>query len=316
VTVFLRYLTKNWQKLEQEKADVWMRKYYGDKVYENTWRPIIINKFGPYYQQVNMAWMWARLVARSFRLGYFEGGFQTLVDGLANAVTERGGTIKFSSPVQAIAPETDGRVQLTVNGEQLIFDKVMSTTSPHLLAKMAPDLPKSYLEKLLELKNLGAVVMVFALKETFFEDGTYWLNVPAFSPDKFKNEFPFLALVEHTNYVDKKHYGGETILYCGDYVPPDHPYFDMSEAELAETFTSHFQKINPKFRPDWIRKKWLFRAKYAQPVPLVNHSQNIPAIQTPIPNLYFASMSQVYPWDRGTNFAVQIGRNTAKQIVE
>ena len=26
VTVFLRYLTKNWQKLEQEKADVWMRK--------------------------------------------------------------------------------------------------------------------------------------------------------------------------------------------------------------------------------------------------------------------------------------------------
>ena len=48
------------------------------------------------------------------------------------------------------------------------------------------------------------------------------------------------------------------------------------------------------------------------PVPLVNHSRNIPAIQTPLPGLYFASMSQVYPWDRGTNFAVEIGRRAAR----
>jgi hypothetical protein len=30
--------------------------------------------------------------------------------------------------------------------------------------------------------------------------------------------------------------------------------------------------------------------------------------------LYFASMSQVYPWDRGTNFAVEIGRRAARMI--
>jgi hypothetical protein len=34
-------------------------------------------------------------------------------------------------------------------------------------------------------------------------------------------------------------------------------------------------------------------------------------LRTPIPNLYFSSMSQVYPWDRGTNFAVAIGRKAA-----
>jgi hypothetical protein len=71
-------------------------------------------------------------------------------------------------------------------------------------------------------------------------------------------------------------------------------------------------RINPNFKPDWVRKSWLFRTHYAQPVPLLNHSKNIPAIQTPIPGLYFASMSQVYPWDRGTNYAVEIGRRAAK----
>jgi hypothetical protein len=60
-----------------------------------------------------------------------------------------------------------------------------------------------------------------------------------------------------------------------------------------------------------VRKTWLYRTPYAQPVPLVNHSKNIPSIETPVKGVYFASMSQVYPWDRGTNFAVEIGRKAA-----
>ena len=86
----------------------------------------------------------------------------------------------------------------------------------------------------------------------------------------------------------------------------------MSQAELEQLFTASLCKINPDFQPEWVRKSWLFRASYAQPVPLVNHSQNIPALETPLPGLYFASMSQVYPWDRGTNFAVEIGRRAAR----
>ena len=74
-------------------------------------------------------------------------------------------------------------------------------------------------------------------------------------------------------------------------------------------------KFNPDFRPDWVKKTWLFRTRYAQPVPLVNHSRNIPAIKTPLAGLYFASMSQVYPWDRGTNFAVEIGRRAARMMI-
>ncbi len=84
-----------------------------------------------------------------------------------------------------------------------------------------------------------------------------------------------------------------------------------SQAELLERFYPALKRINPEFTPDWVRTSWLFRTAYAQPVPLLNHSKNIPTIQTPIPGLYFASMSQVYPWDRGTNFAVEICRKAA-----
>jgi protoporphyrinogen oxidase len=135
--------------------------------------------------------------------------------------------------------------------------------------------------------------------------------LPSSQPDKTKAEFPFLALVEHTNYMDSAHYGGDHIVYCGDYIAPDHEYFALSEEELVKRFTSILTTFNPNFSPDWIRKSWVFRARYAQPIPFVNHSEALPALRTPIEGLYLANMSQVYPWDRGTNYAIDMGRQVA-----
>jgi protoporphyrinogen oxidase len=313
VSAFLRFTTP-WRTLEKETADTWLRRWYGEKIYQITWRPLLIGKFGPYYQKVNMAWMWARIKVRSPRLGYFEGGFQAFVNTLTAAVEARGGRIMLGCPVQKIEQQTDGRLLLQVNGSSVSYDRCLATTSPSLLQRLAPGLPDDYLSQLARLKSMGAVVAVLALKEQLLEQ-TYWLNLPADTPDKAQSEFPFLALVEQTNYIDKKHYGGDHLIYCGDYVTPDHRYFEMEKEELVQLFAGHLQKFNPNFKPDWIRKSWLFRERYAQPVPELNHSENIPDIQTPIPNLFFASMSQVYPWDRGTNFAVEIGRLAAKKVL-
>lgn len=314
VTAFLRYLPL-WKWLEKQPADQWMRKWYGDKVYEATWRPALINKFGPYYQEVNMAWMWARLAARSFRLGSFVGGFQTMIDALTQAVQQRGGVVHLGAAVQQIAEAENGQLVMQLADQNARFDQVLVTTSPQALSKMALGLSSSYLEQLLGLKHLGAVVLVLALRQPLLTDGTYWLNIPAHSPDKSQNEIPFLALVEHTNYLDKQHYGGDHIIYCGDYVLPDHAYLRMSLAEIEAKFISCLPKFNAQFHPEWVRKSWLFKTSYAQPVPLVNHSRNIPELQTPIPNLFFAGMSQVYPWDRGTNYAVEIGRRVAQRML-
>ncbi len=180
--------------------------------------------------------------------------------------------------------------------------------SPGLLSRLTPMLPADYLAGLRQLKSMGAVVMVLALKHQL-TDGHYWINLP-------KGEgFPFLALVEHTNYIDPVHYGGDHLVYCGDYLKPDHEYFNLSRELLLGRFLPALSRFNPGFKPDWVRKSWLFRENYAQPVPPVNHSRNIPDLATPIPGLYWASMSQVYPWDRGTNYAVEIGREVAKRVL-
>lgn len=310
VALFLRF-TKNWQALEKYTIDEWMRKWAGNKVYEEMWEPMVVGKFGEAYaKQVTMAWLWARLHARTTRLATFNGGFQSFCDQFAARLRDMGIKVLLSTQVNQIFSRDDGMLEVTSGETSQLFDQVLVTTSPSLLSRLAPELPEDYLKGLLSLKSLGAVVMTVALKHRLSEKGYYWFNLP-------KNAgFPFLALVEHTNYMKPEYFNGDHIVYMGDYLQPDHEYFSLDKEELLERFLPALQRINPEVTQDWVRKSWLFKANYAQPVPLVNHSRNIPAIQTPIKGLFFASMSQVYPWDRGTNFAVEIARRAVRLMLQ
>jgi protoporphyrinogen oxidase len=305
VGLFLK-LTNNWRALERVTVDSWMRKWAGDRVYEMMWQPLMIGKFGQQYaKQVNMAWMWARLKARTTRLGTYQGGFQAFADELAGYLRGLGVEIHLKTPVSRIESQEDGVLRLGTTIGQAQFDQCLMTISPTMAAEMIPSLPDNYLKALLELKSMGALVLVLSLKRQLSEQGYYWFNLPKSAG------YPFLALVEHTNYLSPDYFGGDHIVYIGDYLETDHEYFGLSQDELLERFLQVLPRFNPQFTPDWVRKTWLFGTSYAQPVPLVNHSLNIPSIQTPIPGLYYASMSQIYPWDRGTNYAVEIGRRAA-----
>jgi protoporphyrinogen oxidase len=302
-------LTNNWRGLEKTTVDAWMRKWAGNKVYELMWEPLMIGKFGERYSKiVNMAWLWARIKARSTRLGTFKGGFQEFSDRLAQHLRGLGVEIQLNTPVRSISPSPEGGLSLEFENIVHHFDQCLVTTSPALLSQIAPALPDDYLKGLSALKSMGAVVMILSLKKRLSEQGYYWYNIPKSAG------FPFLALVEHTNFISPDYFGGDHIVYIGDYLEPDHEYFKLSETELLERFLPSLPRINPNFHVDWIKKTWLWRTPYAQPIPEVNHSRNIPAIETPLKGLYFASMSQVYPWDRGTNFAVEIGRKAARMM--
>ncbi len=309
VTVYLRYLS-GWKGLEKHTAHNWMRRFYGERIYQMHFEPLLVGKFGPHYKDVNMAWFWARFKVRTSRLGSYRGGFQKFTDDFLQKLVQRGVKLRLGTPVQQIEADPQGGVRLTLSGETLSFDQCLVTLSPALLARLAPALPPVYLKGLMDLKSMGAVALILALRRKLSKQGFYWFSLPKAAG------FPFLALVEHTNFIPPEEYGGDHLIYCGDYLEPDHEYFNLSKEELLERFLPSLRRFNPDFRPEWVRDSWLFRTPYAQPVPLTGHSRNIPDIRTPLDGLFFASMSQVYPWDRGTNFAVQIARKAARLMME
>ena len=307
VGAYLRFWPR-WQSLEKVTAVEWTRRYFGERMYRVMWKPLLVSKFGEEnLNVVNMAWLWARLHSRTTRLGTFKGGFQAFLDRLAGVVQSQGATIRLSTPVTGIRRNAGGALSVQTAVEETSFDAVLSTSSPALMARLASDLPAAYSERLRALKSMGAVVLILALDRPLTK--YYWHNLPK------EAGFPFLSLVEHTNYVSPEHYGGDHLVYCGDYLDPGHEYLRLDKGELLERFLPALKRFNPDFDRSWVREAWLWKTPYAQPVPSLDHSRNIPDIRTPMRGLYFASMSQVYPWDRGTNYAVEIGRRAARTIM-
>jgi protoporphyrinogen oxidase len=256
-----------------------------------------------------MAWFWARMHSRTQHLVTYEGGIQAFIDQLAERLSGMGVTFRYSTPVQQLTRMPEGEIRVKTAGTDEVYQQCLVTVSPHQLARMAPSLPKDYLSGLIALRHIGAVVMVFALSRQVSMAGVYWHNLPKDAG------FPFLAMVEHTNFLPRERFGGEHIVYCGDYLPSGHEYFRISKEELQARFLPALKRFNPEFDPSWVKGSWLFKSEYAQPVPMVNHSRNIPEIRTPLRGLFFVGMSQVYPWDRGMNYAVRMARETARRMM-
>jgi protoporphyrinogen oxidase len=312
VVAYLKYLVRDGTRLESITAHHWMRRAMGKRGYAEIWEPMLRGKFKKDFDKVNMAWFWARLAARTPRLGYVGGGFQTLIDALVDAVHQQGGQVHLATKVRQIAPAQERTAVMLTRGTCVTYDRVLTTTSPSILGEVVVNLPPAYKEDLIKLRSTSAVALILALRHSILTDGTYWLNLPqGEGPDSF----PCLSMVEHTNYQDQAYYGGDVIVYLGDYVETGAPQMHASAEELYALYRPALTKVRPDYRDRWVKDMWAFRATYAQPVPEVAHSARVPAAHEPIlPGLYWASMHHIYPWDRGTNYAVELGQNVARAV--
>jgi len=309
VTLYLR-LTRNWKPLEAHTAHEWLSKALGKRAYTALWEPLLEGKFGPYAREVNMAWFWARIHARTPRLGTYVGGFQALADRIMATLQARGVVFRLNTPVERLLPREEGGAWVVTPQAREPYDRVLITVGPPQLPKLLPELAENPAFRPERWPSLGALALILALRRPFRTEGFYWYNVPK------RAGFPFLILVEHTHFVPARHFGGDHILYVGDYLPADHPYMRMEPEVLLETYLPGLRRVQPHFRREDVRAMWCFRARYAQPVPLRYHSRNLPPTRLPYPGMYWASMGHVYPWDRGTNYAVALGRQVARQMLE
>lgn len=304
--LYLKY-NRNWKKLENITSEKFLIKSIGNKSWEILFKPLFISKFGKLYSQIPASWFWARIKKRSTRLGYPEKGFQFLADKLAKNIIKNGGTIKYKTALKSIK-KINNRFDLTLSDSKIeTFDKVIFTLSSDMLAILFNDLEKEYKTKLTSSKSLGVVTLLLSLKNKFFNDNTYWLNINDI-------QHPYTAVVEHTNFINKDNYNNENLLYVSKYLPTNHKYFTYSEKGLLNEFMPYLQMINPLFSFAEVREKFLFKSAFAQPVVSLNQSKNILPLQTPIEGLYLANMQSIYPWDRGTNFAIQLGEAVAEMI--
>ncbi|MEV6110585.1 NAD(P)/FAD-dependent oxidoreductase [Streptomyces sp. NPDC051940] len=294
---------RNGERFNDVTALSWLRRWAGRRATAEIWEPLLRGKFGERAEEVSMAWLWARVHCRTFELGYVEGGFEKVYAALADAVTERGGKIEFGKRLARIAQHGDTVTVSTEDGSSYDVDQLIVTTPQPVFAKAA-GLPAD--DTVWRNQYLGATCFVLELDDSLIP--YYWLNVN-------DTDFPFLAVVEHTRMVDRSHYGGRHVVYVGNYVPRDDWRFTTGPAELLEAYVPWLRRLNPAFDRSWI-KDWHFsRAPFAQPVVTPAYRALIPPHETAMSRVTLATMAQVYPQDRGQNYAVAMARRVTRRVL-
>lgn len=294
-----------WKPLEKYKAEPYLKKTMGKKVYEMLWEPLMVNKLGKYADKVSLAWFWARVYKRTPSLSYPEGGFLSFAEHLEAEIKKLSGSLSYETEILELTSDTNPQISYKKNSKKETqgFDKVIVTIPSIMFTKIAPGLPEEYVKQAKKRTSIGAVNMVLRLSSQFMSDNTYWLSMCDLKS-------PILAVVEHTNYMNKKHYNNEHLVYVGNYMERDDPRFKMPDFVLFKLYEPWLEKINPEFKKSLISYK-VFRAPFAQPIIFPNYSKEIPQFETPLKNVYLANIEQVYPWDRGTNYAVELGKKAA-----
>jgi len=305
---------KDWRSLEGYTAKEWLLRYCGKEVYRVVWEPLLVGKFGDYAEQVSAVWFWNKLKLRGGSrdttgqevLAYYKGGFAALADELVQQIERDGGTVLMNTPVSGLEVSNGKVAGVRTPNRTLPARLVLLTVPLPTAADLMTDIaPRTYTQSLRRVLYLSNICIVLQLSQSL--SSVYWLNVN--DPG-----FPFVAVVEHTNFAATTSYGGKHVVYLSKYLPSSAALYRLPDEDAILVGVEALQKMFPQFEPRWIISASAWRADYAQPIIERHYSRLIPDVQTPIDNLLLATMAQIYPEDRGTNYAVRSGFQATERI--
>lgn len=304
----------DYKPFENITASEWITKRSGKEAFQKVWGPLLNSKFDVDSDKVSGTWIWNKFKLRGSsrgksiakeQLGYINGGFEALAYTLSGRIKESNGTIRQNTPVRAISRSEEGFWQIKTDYDSTTFDNVLFTAAPELLSGLCPSLTQDYKNKLESIAFKANLCLTLELTKSL--SPYYWITVS-------QKELPFVLVIEHTNLVGTGSYGS-TIVYVSRYLDASDPLFKAEDKDIYNLFVNGLAKIFPDFTPDCIKKYTLSRARFAQPVVTLGYGERIPALKTPENGLYLASMPQIYPEDRGLNYAVRLGNQVADEIL-
>ena len=311
------------------------------EAWEKVWGPLLRGKFGDRAEDISMAWLWSKLTLRRQAQG--QGGARrscsaTRARSLGAAVRARcasaieagGGRVLIDRPapvarerrgfeVAAGAPGSFRRghdPRAFERGRQPErYDAVVATVPNDVFARLLDAelrdgrrrLPRAA-RRAIEYHTALCLLLELDRRFTPF----YWTNIA-------DPELPFVGLIEHTNLIEPERYGGRRFLYVANYLAPGDELLALDAGRAARALRARAARVNPGFDRRWVRERWLLREPAAQPIVTVGYGERIPPLQTGVPGLVLANTTQIYPEDRGTNYAVRLGdrrrRDLARELV-
>jgi protoporphyrinogen oxidase len=214
-------------------------------------------------------------------MGAIEGGYQALVDRLADRIRARGGSVLTSTPVRFVPCANHRAIGVVLDEGFRPHDTVVATQiRPNLPHMLAPELESALGPD--RQRYLGIVCLVARVRKSV--SPYYALNIT-------DRRVPLTSVVETTHVIDPKAAEGH-LIYLPKYVNPDSPELEKSSADIRSEYLGHLKTMVPSFREEDVIAAQVARARVAEPVHPVGAAKPDPFA---VPGLVVASSAQVYP---------------------
>lgn len=313
---------KNWKALERLSVEEWLTKHSGRKTFGKIWKPLLKAKLGDAYRETSAAFIWAtiqRLYAarksgmKKEMFGYVRGGYARVLKRFEEVLRTKGVEIRLNAAVERIEKTDAGsfEVRTASKNEDRIdsgtpggasperFDAVILTCPSDAAAAIVPGLNDEEKRRLRDVRYQGIVCASVLLRKSL---SPYYVT-------NIIEETPFTGIIEMSALVDKAEFGGNALIYLPKYVAPDDELFDRTDDEIEEVFLSGLEKMYPSFaRADVLAFK-VSRVRKVFPLPVLNYSDKLPAVDTSIDGLYIVNSAQIVNGTLNVNETVQLAEN-------
>ena len=307
---------KDWKAIEHLTIREWLEPLCGENVFRIVWQPLLDHKFSIFSDAINAVWMWKKLVLRGStrdsnggeQLAYFKGGFGRLAQAMVTEIIQLGGEIRYSTPAMGVTT-SDGKIEsLLTNNDEMHANQFLFTTAFPIVANIFEGIAEpTWLERLRRVKYLANVCLVLELDRSLSD--TYWINVN--DPG-----FPFVGVIEHTNFDSPDNYDGKHIVFLSRYLAKEDPLWSYDDEKYVSFALEHLKRMFPQLDRSWLIDFKVWRADFAQPITERAYSTYVPGRETPYSNAWISSMAQIYPEDRGTNYAIREGQSVAAMMAQ
>ena len=293
-------------------------------------------KFGERAEEISMGWIWDKVgkrrnlrdgEARQERFIWPTGSFEPLFAELARRVESGGGRVLIDRPAARLLRDGDALAvvpgasdsfrrgldprRFDADGPPIAYEAIVCCVPNDVFAELldpelAAEVGDEYLARLREIEYFTALNLVLELERPLTEH--FWVNIA-------DRRYPFVGLIEHSNFVGTENTGGRVFSHVTNYLPAGHELLGLDAGELLDRYLDGLRMLNPSFERSWVRGSWLFREPAGQPIVKVGYRELIPPRRTPVAGLLLVNTTQIYPQDRGINFAIRDGERAAAEVV-
>ncbi len=296
LTVLAAQFIKDWRSLESISVQDWLLKWSGKGTYQNIWRPMLKAKFDGGFDNTPATYMWSRLVRmKSTReganqkemAGHLIGGYITLIKAMTDKILANGGEVLLKTAVREIVIENGKATGIRLGNDEVVnYDQVVCTLQTPVFQRLIPTADPKYHEFLNRTEYLGIIAPLLVLDRPL--SGNWTLNIT-------DDRFPFTGVIETTAYIDPTYVGGHHLVYLPKYTAPGSDWQKKTDDEIKSVWIENLQAMFPEFEAQSVRYFLIHRERYVEPLHKLNETDSIPAVKTPIENLYLATTAQIYP---------------------